>query len=178
MESPFQQLIVKIDAVCSKSICPPIVAYAINASAGDVLSNIHKARVEIIREGGRPDVCFLPTSKYEELCKVLAGAIVHCQVQHDSGAYTCEGISLHTPYGEITVMEDNITAEGYLMQFDTWRGELQKTLCSNPKFTRVLYFSEHSYSQRLNSVLVAPIKCQCGAQAVHSTVHSAWCALF
>lgn len=72
------------------------------------------------REGGMPDYCFMGPASFAALTKALGTRIVYNKVQVAEFAF--KGISLLTPAGDITVVQDrNCPAkQAYMLTMDTW----------------------------------------------------------
>jgi len=77
----------------------------------------------VAREGGQPDMAFVPFSSYAALEKSLGSKVQYVDVKHDEADIAFAGIRIHAPYGPITVIPDrNCTPKtAYLLQMDTWK---------------------------------------------------------
>lgn len=77
----------------------------------------------VAREGGQPDMAFVPFSSYANLEKSLGSKVQYVDVKHDEADIAFAGIRIHAPYGPITVIPDrSCTAQtAYLLQMDTWK---------------------------------------------------------
>lgn len=77
----------------------------------------------VAREGGMPDMCFMPFSSYAALEKALGAKVQYVDVKHDEADIAFAGIRIHAPYGPITVIPDRScpSQTAYLLQMDTWK---------------------------------------------------------
>jgi Family of unknown function (DUF5309) len=77
----------------------------------------------VAREGGMPDMCFMPFSSYAALEKALGAKVQYVDVKHEEADIAFAGIRIHAPYGPITVIPDRScpSATAYLLQMDTWK---------------------------------------------------------
>lgn len=77
----------------------------------------------VAREGGQPDMCFMPFSSYAALEKSLGSKVQYVDVKHEEADIAFAGIRIHAPYGPITVVPDRScpSATAYLLQLDTWK---------------------------------------------------------
>lgn len=75
----------------------------------------------VAREGGQPDMCFMPFSSYAALEKSLGAKVQYVDVKHEEADIAFAGIRIHAPYGPITVVPDRSapSATAYLLQMDT-----------------------------------------------------------
>lgn len=75
----------------------------------------------VAREGGQPDMCFMPFSSYAALEKSLGAKVQYVDVKHEEADIAFAGIRIHAPYGPITVVPDRscTSATAYLLQMDT-----------------------------------------------------------
>lgn len=77
----------------------------------------------VAREGGQPDMAFVPFSSYAALEKSLGAKVQYVDVKHEEADIAFAGIRIHAPYGPITVIPDRScpAATAYLLQMDTWK---------------------------------------------------------
>lgn len=77
----------------------------------------------VAREGGQPDMAFVPFSSYAALEKSLGSKVQYVDVKHDEADIAFAGIRIHAPYGPITVVPDRSCTSlvAYLLQMDTWK---------------------------------------------------------
>lgn len=77
----------------------------------------------VAREGGQPDMCFMPFSSYAALEKALGSKVQYVSVQHDEADIAFAGIRVNAPYGPISVVPDRScpSATAYLLSMDTWK---------------------------------------------------------
>jgi hypothetical protein len=77
----------------------------------------------VAREGGQPDMCFMPFASWAALEKSLGSKVQYVDVKHDEADIAFAGIRIHAPYGPITVIPDRNcpSATAYLLQMDTWK---------------------------------------------------------
>lgn len=77
----------------------------------------------VAREGGQPDMCFMPFASWAALEKSLGSKVQYVDVKHEEADIAFAGIRVHAPYGPITVIPDrNCPAQtAYLLQMDTWK---------------------------------------------------------
>lgn len=77
----------------------------------------------VAREGGQPDMCFMNFTSYAALEKALGAKVQYVQVKHDEADIAFAGITVHAPYGPITVIPDrNCPAQtAYLLDLSTWK---------------------------------------------------------
>lgn len=77
----------------------------------------------VAREGGQPDMCFMPFSSYAALEKSLGAKVQYVDVKHDEADIAFAGIRIHAPYGPITIVPDrscpSLTA--YLLSMENWK---------------------------------------------------------
>lgn len=77
----------------------------------------------VAREGGQPDMCFMPFASYSALEKSLGSKVQYVDVKHDEADIAFAGIRVHAPYGPITIVPDRScpSQTAYLLQMDTWK---------------------------------------------------------
>lgn len=77
----------------------------------------------VAREGGQPDMCFMPFASYAALEKSLGSKVQYVDVKHDEADIAFAGIRVHAPYGPITIVPDRScpSQTAYLLQMDTWK---------------------------------------------------------
>lgn len=75
----------------------------------------------VAREGGQPDMCFMSFSSYAALEKSLGSKVQYINVKHEDADIAFAGITIHAPYGPITVIPDrNCPGKtAYLLDFST-----------------------------------------------------------
>jgi len=77
----------------------------------------------VAREGGEPDMCFMNFASWSALEKSLGAKVQYVDVKHEEADIAFKGITVHAPYGPITVIPDrNCPAlTCYLLQLNTWK---------------------------------------------------------
>jgi hypothetical protein len=77
----------------------------------------------VAREGGMPDMCFMPFSSWAALEKSLGSKVQYVDVKHEEADIAFAGIRIHSPYGPITVVPDRNcpSATAFLLTMDTWK---------------------------------------------------------
>lgn len=77
----------------------------------------------VAREGGQPDMCFMPFASWAALEKSLGAKVQYVDVKHEEADIAFAGIRVHAPYGPITVIPDRNcpAATAYLLQMDVWK---------------------------------------------------------
>lgn len=94
-----------------------------NGSSESIEEALIDGSTLVAREGGQPDMAFVPFSSYAALEKSLGSKVQYVDVKHDEADIAFAGIRIHAPYGPITVIPDrscpSLTA--YLLQMDTWK---------------------------------------------------------
>lgn len=77
----------------------------------------------VAREGGAPDMCFMPFSSYGALEKALGARVQYVEVRHDEAEIAFQGITIVAPYGRITVIPDRScpTQTAYLLSMDNFK---------------------------------------------------------
>ncbi len=77
----------------------------------------------VAREGGQPDMCFMPFSSYAALENALGAKVQYVDVKHDEADIAFAGIRIHAPYGPITVIPDrNAPSQtAYLLSLENWK---------------------------------------------------------
>jgi hypothetical protein len=77
----------------------------------------------VAREGGEPDMCFINFASYAALEKALGAKVQYVSVEHDEAQIAFKGITVHAPYGPITVIPDRSCPQktAYLLSMDTWK---------------------------------------------------------
>lgn len=75
------------------------------------------------REGGEPEMCFINFASYAALEKALGAKVQYVQVEHDEADIAFKGITVHAPYGPITVIPDRScpAKTAYLLSMDNWK---------------------------------------------------------
>lgn len=75
----------------------------------------------VAREGGQPDMCFMPFASYAALEKSLGSKVQYVDVKHEEADIAFAGIRIHAPYGPITVIPDRNcpSKTAYLLSMDT-----------------------------------------------------------
>jgi hypothetical protein len=75
----------------------------------------------VAREGGQPDMCFMPFSSYAALEKSLGAKVQYVDVKHEEADIAFAGIRIHAPYGPITIVPDRScpAALAYLLTMST-----------------------------------------------------------
>lgn len=99
-----------------------------DGSAESIEEALIDAASLVAREGGMPDMCFMSFGSYAALEKSLGAKVQYVQVKHDEADIAFAGITVHSPYGPITVIPDRNcqpSAAGvplaYLLQMDTFK---------------------------------------------------------
>lgn len=94
-----------------------------NGSAETIEEALIDGSTLVAREGGQPDMCFMPFSSYAALEKSLGSKVQYVQVKHDEADIAFAGITVNAPYGPITVIPDrNCPSQtAYLLQMDSWK---------------------------------------------------------
>jgi Family of unknown function (DUF5309) len=94
-----------------------------DGSAETIEEALVDAAALVAREGGQPDMCFMPFASWAALEKSLGSKVQYVDVKHDEADIAFAGIRIHAPYGPITVIPDrNCPAQiAYLLQMDTWK---------------------------------------------------------
>jgi hypothetical protein len=94
-----------------------------DGSAETIEEALIDAAALVAREGGQPDMCFMPFSSYAALEKSLGSKVQYVDVKHDEADISFAGIRIHAPYGPITIVPDrNCPSQtAYLLQMDTWK---------------------------------------------------------
>lgn len=77
----------------------------------------------VAREGGQPDMCFMPFASYGALEKSLGSKVQYVSVEHDMADIAFKGITVNAPYGPITVIPDRScpTQTAYLLSLSNWK---------------------------------------------------------
>lgn len=77
----------------------------------------------VAREGGSPDMCFMPFASWAALEKSLGSKVQYVDVKHEEADIAFAGIRIHAPYGPITVVPDRScpAQTAYLLSLDTWK---------------------------------------------------------
>lgn len=77
----------------------------------------------VAREGGQPDMAFMPFSSYAALEKALGSKVQYVSVKHDEAEIAFAGITINAPYGPITVIPDRSAPSKtcFLLQMDVWK---------------------------------------------------------
>lgn len=94
-----------------------------DASAESIEEGLIDASSLVAREGGQPDMCFMPFSSYAALEKSLGSKVQYVDVKHEEADIAFAGIRIHAPYGPITVVPDRSCPANtaYLLQMDVWK---------------------------------------------------------
>lgn len=94
-----------------------------NGSSESIEEALIGASSLVAREGGQPDMCFMPFSSYAALEKSLGSKVQYVDVKHEEADIAFAGIRIHAPYGPITVIPDRNcpSATAYLLQMDVWK---------------------------------------------------------
>ena len=94
----------------------------INAAANSIEENILEISEEIVRQGGRPDKCFLSHTAFNDLVKSLG-----TKIEYAGGGGNADvgfgSIMVHTSAGPVKVFPDADcpTNRCYVLQMDTWK---------------------------------------------------------
>jgi len=82
----------------------------------------------VAREGGAPEMCFMNFASYSALEKELGSKVQYVDVRGDDGEggmgdIAFKGITVHAPYGPITVIPDRNCPQQmcYLLELDVWK---------------------------------------------------------
>jgi hypothetical protein len=75
------------------------------------------------REGGQPDMCFMNFASYAALEKELGSKVQYVDVRGGEGDIAFKGITVHAPYGPITVVPDRNCQQqtAYLLDMSVWK---------------------------------------------------------
>lgn len=94
-----------------------------NTSTETIEEALIDAASLVAREGGQPDMCFMPFASYAALEKSLGSKVQYVDVRHEEADIAFAGIKIHAPYGPITVIPDRScpAATAYLLQMDVWK---------------------------------------------------------
>ncbi len=94
-----------------------------NGASETIEEALIDAAALVAREGGQPDMCFMPFASWAALEKSLGAKVQYVDVKHDEADIAFAGIRIHAPYGPITVIPDRNcpSATAYLLQMDTWK---------------------------------------------------------
>lgn len=94
-----------------------------NGAAQSIEEALIDGAALVAREGGQPDMAFVPFSSYAALEKSLGSKVQYVDVKHDEADIAFAGIRIHAPYGPITVIPDRNcpSATAYLLQMDVWK---------------------------------------------------------
>lgn len=94
-----------------------------DGSAETIEEALIDAAALVAREGGQPDMAFMPFASWAALEKSLGSKVQYVDVKHDEADIAFAGIRIHAPYGPITVIPDRNcpSATCYLLQMDTWK---------------------------------------------------------
>lgn len=94
-----------------------------NGSAESIEEALIDGSTLVAREGGQPEMAFVPFSSYGALEKSLGAKVQYVDVKHDEADIAFAGIRIHAPYGPITVVPDRscTSQTAYLLQMDTWK---------------------------------------------------------
>lgn len=94
-----------------------------NTSSETIEEALIDAASLVAREGGQPDMCFMPFASYAALEKSLGSKVQYVDVRHEEADIAFAGIKIHAPYGPITVIPDRNcpAATAYLLQMDVWK---------------------------------------------------------
>ena len=92
-----------------------------DASAQPIEEGLIDASSLVGREGGRPDMCFLPFNKFSELEKALGSKVTYVDAKSPAGM-GFKSLELNAPYGTMKVIPDaDCPADtAWLLQMDTW----------------------------------------------------------
>lgn len=92
-----------------------------NGAAESIEEALIDASSLVAREGGSPDMCFMPFSSYAALEKSLGSKVQYVDVKHDEADIAFAGIRIHAPYGPITVIPDRScpSQTAYLLSMET-----------------------------------------------------------
>lgn len=94
-----------------------------NGSSLSIEEALVNASSLVAREGGQPDMCFMNFASYAALENALGSKVQYVQVQHDEADIAFKGITIHAPYGPITIIPDrNCTSQvAYLLSMENWK---------------------------------------------------------
>lgn len=94
-----------------------------DASAESIEEGLIDAAALVAREGGQPEMCFMPFSSYASLEKSLGAKVQYVDVKHEEADIAFAGIRIHAPYGPIVVVPDRScpATTAYLLQMDTMK---------------------------------------------------------
>ena len=93
----------------------------LNTPANSIEENILELSEEIVRQGGRPDKCFISHSAFNDLVKGLGS-----KIEYEGGGGNADfgfgSVAIHTSAGPVRVYPDPDcpTNRGYVLQMDTW----------------------------------------------------------
>lgn len=95
----------------------------LNASNESIEEGLIDAAVLVSKFGGEPDYGFVNFTTYGALLKALGSKVQYVQVKHDEADIAFAGITLHAPYGPITIIPDRSCPAntGFLLQMDSWK---------------------------------------------------------
>jgi hypothetical protein len=129
----------------------------------DMIKAINHSCYAIDSQGGRPSLLLAPTGWVNATYGNLYGS---------PGLNT---IVINTTYGSMQVVESpDLQDKVYVLDKDTWYVDQHDTIiCTNPGRNAVIH-GIGSYAKSLNYSKL-PIICECGAEAVKSSIHSHWC---
>lgn len=90
-------------------------------SAETIEEALIDAACQVAEIGGQPDMCFMNFTSYSVLEKSLGSKVQYVSVKHEEADIAFAGITIHAPYGPITVIPDRncIARTAFILQMDT-----------------------------------------------------------
>lgn len=94
-----------------------------NGTAESIEEALIDGSTLVAREGGEPDMAFMNFASWAALEKELGAKVQYVQVKHDMADIAFKGMTIHAPYGPITVIADkNCPSKTcFLLEMNTWK---------------------------------------------------------
>lgn len=94
-----------------------------NGSGESIEEALIDSSALVAREGGAPDMCFMNFASYAALEKELGAKVQYVDVRGGEGDIAFKGITVHAPYGPITVIPDRNCQQmtAYLLEMEVWK---------------------------------------------------------